>query len=801
MDDDSNEFNKRGLNFLPEVPDPDAKIVNLKHQTMDERKNVEEWMVDFALQQAVTTLSPARKIRVSLLVETFEKVPPIPKFFKHLLLVFLIQLVAGGLFRLIAAVYKTMNIANTEGSLILMLIFLLGGFILPKSKIPSWWTSKKSTDNSTRLGFSVLKSMDVPTSESSYWIGATALLGFALLFIVLFTVALVYLEAPGKPQAIISKEEPAAAQGLGGETQQIKPTGDANGKSNKGMVLPFTPLAMSFGNTNYFVEMPGEMKEQGVTKNRLQLLRDVTATFRPGVLTALMGVSGAGKTTLMDVLAGRKTSVYIEGDIRISRFPKLSSISRMKSARQKMLFVDQVMELVELENIKDAIVGLLEVTELSTKQRKRLTITVELVANPSIIFMDEPTSGLDARAAAIVIRAVRNIVDIGRTIVCTIHQPMTAAKFFWLFFINFFSFLYFTYFGMMTVSITPNDQIATIFAAGFYLLFNTSQDFISHNPKFPNGRFGTTGSAPWHGPLFSCVDMAASNPNPNGWTWEYQPFGRIVGAFIANKQSKQGKRFNFIRETRHNDMKSVKSVQLDECDLIKVEDASMVVMVRVKEIDTISNMYHVCRNEGFDDIKIHHIVSNDYVDEEILFNGKVDPIEALDDFIQNVVKEKQVEKTPLKDPKAHDSKRPGFETDMADDEVVSDNFKPPGFENFIKENKACSRSSNTSRAGKCSTSFGIMLDGVWNTEPKDIKLAFLDFYKDKFSFYNSTVSFLPMLLDHHLSIADWDFLESMVSMDEIKAVVWDCGSQKALGLDGYSLIFIKKFWDLLKHDI
>jgi ABC-type multidrug transport system ATPase subunit len=65
-----------------------------------------------------------------------------------------------------------------------------------------------------------------------------------------------------------------------------------------------------------------EMKEQGVSENRLQLLREVTGAFRPGVLTALMGVSGAGKTTLMDVLAGRKTGGYIQGDVRISGFPK-----------------------------------------------------------------------------------------------------------------------------------------------------------------------------------------------------------------------------------------------------------------------------------------------------------------------------------------------------------------------------------------------------------------------------------------------------------------------------------------------
>ncbi|CAN1152858.1 ABC transporter G family member 42, partial [Linum perenne] len=78
----------------------------------------------------------------------------------------------------------------------------------------------------------------------------------------------------------------------------------------RGMILPFTPLAMSFDSVNYYVDMPPEMKEQGVTEDRLQLLRGVTSSFRPGILTALMGVSGAGKTTLMDVLAGRKTGGY-----------------------------------------------------------------------------------------------------------------------------------------------------------------------------------------------------------------------------------------------------------------------------------------------------------------------------------------------------------------------------------------------------------------------------------------------------------------------------------------------------------
>jgi ABC-type Mn2+/Zn2+ transport system ATPase subunit len=60
----------------------------------------------------------------------------------------------------------------------------------------------------------------------------------------------------------------------------------------------------------------------GEQEEKLQLLKGANGAFRPGVLTALMGVTGAGKTTLMDVLAGRKTGGYIEGSITISGYPK-----------------------------------------------------------------------------------------------------------------------------------------------------------------------------------------------------------------------------------------------------------------------------------------------------------------------------------------------------------------------------------------------------------------------------------------------------------------------------------------------
>ncbi|GLJ44184.1 hypothetical protein SUGI_0922110 [Cryptomeria japonica] len=65
-----------------------------------------------------------------------------------------------------------------------------------------------------------------------------------------------------------------------------------------------------------------EMREHAANEDRLQLLGDVTGKFRPGVLTALIGVIDAGKTTLVDVFAGRKTGGYIEALIQSSTFPK-----------------------------------------------------------------------------------------------------------------------------------------------------------------------------------------------------------------------------------------------------------------------------------------------------------------------------------------------------------------------------------------------------------------------------------------------------------------------------------------------
>lgn len=81
--------------------------------------------------------------------------------------------------------------------------------------------------------------------------------------------------------------------------------GAANGHTavdvgKHGMVLPFDPITLTFRDVHYYVPKPGAGSGQ-----ELELLQGISGAFRPGVLTALMGASGAGKTTFMDVLAGQ----------------------------------------------------------------------------------------------------------------------------------------------------------------------------------------------------------------------------------------------------------------------------------------------------------------------------------------------------------------------------------------------------------------------------------------------------------------------------------------------------------------
>ncbi|ERN20480.1 hypothetical protein AMTR_s00068p00162220 [Amborella trichopoda] len=320
------------------------------------------------------------------------------RMFRQYLLLFLVNQMASGLFQFMAFVGRDMIIANTFGSFSILVVMVLSGLILSREKVKKWWIWgywispimyaenaiavneflgdlwKKVTNGLTEtLGVQLLKSRGIFPVGYWYWIGVGALVGYIILFNGLSILALTYLKHEWKYGEIMRNSI---------SSDSISDGSDAMASSQE----------WTKGN-----------ESSGGKEDRLELLKGVSGAFRPGVLTALMGVTGAVYESLL-----------------YSAWLRLSSNVNPETRKT---FVEDVMKLIELKSVRNALVGLRGVNGLSTEQRKRLTIAVELVANPSIIFMDEPTSGLDARAAAIVMRTVRNTVDTGRTVVCTIHQP------------------------------------------------------------------------------------------------------------------------------------------------------------------------------------------------------------------------------------------------------------------------------------------------------------------------------------------------------------------------------------------
>ncbi|KAI8565935.1 hypothetical protein RHMOL_Rhmol02G0000500 [Rhododendron molle] len=285
--------------------------------------------------------------------------PEVERLFCQFLLLFSLHLASTSLCRFVASVFQTMVAATTSGSLTLVLMFLFGGFLLPRLSLPPWlrwgfWISpmtygeiglslneflaprwQKAIGNMT-IGQSVLASHGLNFDGYFYWISVGALIGFMILFDLGFILALTYLKPPGMSQTLISKEK--LSQLRGKEDHKNRELGEcalAQAASSKTIaqqpksghvVLPFEPVTMTFQEVQYFVHTPPEMRERGFKQKKLQLLQDMTGVFRPGILTALMGVSGAGKTTLMDVLSGRKTGGTIEGDIRIGGYPKVQKL-------------------------------------------------------------------------------------------------------------------------------------------------------------------------------------------------------------------------------------------------------------------------------------------------------------------------------------------------------------------------------------------------------------------------------------------------------------------------------------------
>ncbi|EDV30806.2 uncharacterized protein Dana_GF15046 [Drosophila ananassae] len=215
--------------------------------------------------------------------------------------------------------------------------------------------------------------------------------------------------------------------------------------------LPKRPAVdLAFHNLTYRVK-------EGNRSNAKTILKGVSGRLRSGELTAIMGPSGAGKSTLLNILSGYKTS-SIEGSVtmngaerNLSAFRKLSAYIMQDNQLHGNLTVQEAMTVAtnlklskkftkpEKNSMIDDILLTLSLSEhrytmtrnLSGGQKKRLSIALELVSNPPIMFFDEPTSGLDSSTCFQCIHLLKMLAAGGRTVICTIHQP--SARLFEMF--------------------------------------------------------------------------------------------------------------------------------------------------------------------------------------------------------------------------------------------------------------------------------------------------------------------------------------------------------------------------------
>ncbi|KAJ4269974.1 hypothetical protein NW762_001646 [Fusarium torreyae] len=188
-------------------------------------------------------------------------------------------------------------------------------------------------------------------------------------------------------------------------------------------------------------------------KSPKPILQNVTGSIEQGQLVAVMGGSGAGKSTFVNVLMGKtsntggivavnntpgkmkqykKLTGYVPQDDIV--LPELTVYENIiHSARVRLprnwtkkeieAHVESVIDCLELSHVRDSQVGSVGKPVISGGQRKRVSIGMELAAAPMAIFLDEPTSGLDATAASSIMRTLKAIARLGISIIVIIHQP------------------------------------------------------------------------------------------------------------------------------------------------------------------------------------------------------------------------------------------------------------------------------------------------------------------------------------------------------------------------------------------
>ncbi|KAF9102309.1 hypothetical protein BGX27_011046 [Mortierella sp. AM989] len=300
---------------------------------------------------------------------------------------------------------------------------------------------------------------------SQLGVDIVAVICFWLLFVLINCIALEYIEfGKGgfstniyKKGALITEhvpddEETTASMSASTVNEITAPDkGNSKGMDNSDIEIADMAKGSVFAWENLDYIVPYKADPTG----KKQLLTNIAGIVKPGSMTALMGSSGAGKTTLLDVLGQRKNTGTVTGMIEVDGEPPRRDFQRTTgyceqldvhvpqctvretlqfsaflrqpanvSEEEKKAYVEEIIHILEMENIADAMVGSTESgLGISVEERKRLTIGVELVAKPKLLFLDEPTSGLDAQASYNIMRFMRKLTNQGQAILCTIHQP------------------------------------------------------------------------------------------------------------------------------------------------------------------------------------------------------------------------------------------------------------------------------------------------------------------------------------------------------------------------------------------
>ncbi|AWP05290.1 putative ATP-binding cassette sub-family G member 2-like [Scophthalmus maximus] len=209
---------------------------------------------------------------------------------------------------------------------------------------------------------------------------------------------------------------------------------------------------LTFSNLHYCVQETRFCRKTGPGK---YILKDVSGIMRPG-MNAIMGATGSGKTSLLDVIAGRKDpaglrqgSVLVDGKTVTSEL-RLSSAYVVQddilmgtlSVRENLLFsanlrldpkrhsgadkhsrVDAIIQDLGLADCAKTKIGTEFIRGVSGGERKRCSIGMELITSPALLFLDEPTTGLDSNTANCIISLLHKLSRRGKTVIFSIHQP------------------------------------------------------------------------------------------------------------------------------------------------------------------------------------------------------------------------------------------------------------------------------------------------------------------------------------------------------------------------------------------